>query len=253
MSLKSTIENVLKTYPPLFRLGSHVYHKMNGSFRTLSPGTPDAIRKAFELVREESDGQIGDYYEFGLFRGYTFLQAFNHCKSLGIETPGFYGFDSFEGLPPATGVDIADGRFFEGQFACSREEVEKNLADNGMDFSRAVLVKGYYEDSLTEALREQHDFQPASVVLLDCDYYSSTRTAMLWMQPYIKAGTVLLFDDWFSYSEGDDKELGQQKALDEFLQENPQYYVEPLWEFEPHGKGFIVRSKAGKSSEPSGL
>ncbi len=244
MGLKSTIENALKHYPPLFRFGSHVYHKLNGSFRTLSPGTPDAIHKAFALVSKESSNPIGDYYEFGLFRGYTFLQAFNHCKSLGIDTTKFYGFDSFEGLPPATGVDIADGRFFEGQFACTRVEVEKNLADNGMDSSRAVLVEGYYEDSLTEALREQHDFQRASVVLFDCDYYASTRTAMLWMQPYIGEGTVLLFDDWFSYSEGDDKELGQQRALDEFLQENPQYDVEPLWEFLPHGKGFILRSSA---------
>ena len=246
MSLKSSIETLLKNYPPLFRLGSHVYHKLNGSFRTLSPGTPDAIQKAFALVQVESNGQIGDYYEFGLFRGYTFLQAFKNCEALGIETPNFYGFDSFEGLPPAEGVDEADGRFFEGQFACSKTEVEKNLAENGMDPSRTTLVKGFYEDSLTEDLRVRHDFQPASVVLLDCDYYASTRTAMLWMQPYVGVGTVLLFDDWYSYSEGDDNELGQQKALHEFLQENPQFSVEFLWEFAPHGKGFIVRSNAAQ-------
>lgn len=243
MRLKSSIENALKHYPPLFRFGSRVYHKLNGSFRTLSPGTPDAIQKAFALVQLESDGPIGDYYEFGLFRGYTFLQAYNHCKALGIDSPHFYGFDSFEGLPPAEGVDQADGRFFEGQFTCSKEEVETNLANNGMDRSRTTLVEGFYEDSLTESLREQHDFKRASVVLLDCDYYSSTRIAIFWMQPYIGAGTVLLFDDWFSYSEGDNKELGQQKALDEFLLENPQHHAEPLWEFSIHGKGFILHSK----------
>jgi len=241
MSLKSSIENLLKHYPPLFRFGSRVYHRLHGSFRTLSPGTPEAILKAFKLVKQESDGPVGDYYEFGLFRGYTFLQAYSHTQSLGINDPHFYGFDSFEGLPPADGIDEADGRFFEGQFACSRAEVEKNLIDNGMDTARTTLIEGFYEDALTEALRSQHNFRAASVVLLDCDYYSSTRTAMLWMQPYIKAGTVLLFDDWFSYSEGEDKQLGQQKAFDEFLQENLQYRAEPLWEFLDHGKGFILR------------
>lgn len=241
MSFKSTIENILKRYPPLFRLGSHVYHKLNGSFRTLSPGAPDAILKAFKLAREEAgDAELGDYYEFGLFRGYTFLQAFKHCQSLGMDKVHFYGFDSFEGLPPAEGIDEADGRFFEGQFACSLEEVGKNLADNGMDSSRATLIKGFYEDSLTEALRSEHPFRPASVLMLDCDYYSSTKTAMEWMEPYIEAGTVLLFDDWFSY--GDDNELGQQKALEEFLAAHPHYRVEPLWEFQPHGKAFILRS-----------
>ena len=241
MSLKSSIENILKHYPPLFRLGSRVYHKLNGSFRTLSPGTPEAIQQAFELLQQESDAPLGDYYEFGLFRGYSFLQAFKYSEALGLDELHFYGFDSFEGLPPAEGVDKADGRFFEGQFACSLEEVKGNLADNGMNMNRATLIKGFYEDSLTEELRTQHDFKPASVVLLDCDYYSSTRTALLWMTPYIGPGTVLLFDDWYSYSEDDNTELGQQKALDEFLQENPRLQAEALWEFSDHGKGFILR------------
>ena len=119
--------------------------------------------------------------------------------------------------------------------------MQSNLSDNGMDSSRATLVKGFYEDSLTETLREEHAFKPASVLMLDCDYYSSTKTAMEWMKPYIQAGTVLLFDDWVSY--GDDNELGQQKALEEFLVDNPQYQVEALWEFQPHGKAFILRGK----------
>ena len=240
MSIKSIIENVLRRYPPLFRIGSHIYHKFNGSFRTLSPGAPEAILKAFKLVQQETDGVVGDYYEFGLFRGYTFLQAFKHSESLGIRDNCFYGFDSFEGLPVADGIDVADGRFFEGQFACSKEDVEKNLADNGMDSSRTTLIKGYYEYSLTELLRKQHDFKPASVVMLDCDYYSSTKTALAWMKPYISVGTVMLFDDWFSF--GDDNKLGQQKAFDEFLTDNPQFKAEPLWEFLNHGKGFIIRS-----------
>ena len=241
MSVKSTIENILKRYPPLFRLGSSVYHKFNGSFRTLSAGAPEAIAKAYKLVQEEASGPIGDYYEFGLFRGYTFLQAYKHTQDLGMENIHFYGFDSFEGLPPPDGIDVADGRFFEGQFACSIEDVQKNLSENGMDTAHTTLVKGFYEDVLTEDLRKQHDFKPASVVLLDCDYYSSTKTALDWMGPYIQANTVLLFDDWFSF--GDDNELGQQKAFDEFLAMHPQYIAEPLWEFIPHGKGFVLRSR----------
>merc|ERR1711916_64125 len=102
---------------------------------------------------------------------------------------------------------------FEGQFACSREEVESNLLKNGMKLNRATLIEGYYEDSLTEELHGQHPFRPAAVVLLDCDYYSSTVVAMDWLNRYVGVGTVLLFDDWFSY--GDDGSLGQQKALAE--------------------------------------
>ena len=239
MSFKSVVEDLLRHYPPLFQLASKVYHKMHGSFRTLSPGAPGAIRRGFELVLERDGTVSGDYYEFGLFRGYTFLQAWNHSKALGLTEVNFHGFDSFEGLPPAEGIDQADGRFFEGQFACSREEVEKNLAGEGANLEKINLIQGYYEDSLTEELRGAHLFKPASVVLLDCDYYSSTVTALKWMEPYIQTGTVLLFDDWFSY--GDSNELGQQKAFQEFLERHPQYQAEDLWEFENHGKGFVLK------------
>lgn len=245
MSFKSTVEDLLRHCPPLFRLASRVYHKMHGSFRTLSPGAPGAIRKSFELLQSRDGGVEGDYYEFGLFRGYTFLQAYNHCRELGLNDVNFYGFDSFEGLPPAEGIDQTDGRFFEGQFACSRQEVEASLAENGVDLSSITLIEGFYEDSLTDQLREAHGFRPASVVLLDCDYYSSTKTALDWMDPYIVSGTILLFDDWFSY--GESEELGQQKAFQEFLDTHPHFKSEPLWEFENHGKGFVLTDAAGQT------
>lgn len=241
--IKKHIENALRGYPSLFRFGSRVYHRFNGSFRTLSSGTPQAIFEAFELAKEYAgDKPVGDYYEFGLFRGYTFLQAYKHCQSLQIDGPHFYGFDSFEGLPaPANETDAVDNRFFEGQFACSMDSVKDNLKTNGMDFSKMTLVKGFYNESLTESLRTEHTFKKASVVLLDCDYYSSTMDALNWMLPYLEHHTVLLFDDWYSYS--DDKELGQQKALKEFLTAHPHFDVEPLDDFKDHGKGFVLVNK----------
>lgn len=241
--LKSTVERVLRVYPPLFRLGSTLYHKLNSSFDTLSPGTPEALSKAFALAQKQANGQpLGDYYEFGLFRGYTFLQAFKHCERLGLKDIHFYGFDSFQGLPaPANDLDSHGDHFFEGQFACSRDKVMANLMENGMQFEKTTLIEGFYEDSLTEGLRSEHDFKPASVILLDCDYYSSTKTALDWLTPYIADGTIILFDDWFSY--GESEELGQQKAFAEFLETNTGFTSEPLWEFPNHGKGFQVKAK----------
>ena len=242
MSVKKIIENALIKYPPLFKLGSKIYHGLNNSFLTLSPGTPEAIKKAFKLVLKNKQEPLGDYYEFGLFRGYAFLKAFEHSKNLGLDAINFYGFDSFEGLPPAEGIDEADGRFFEGQFSCSKENVEKNLESNGMDMSRVTLVKGFYEDSLTEKLKTEHPFKPASVVLLDCDLYSSTVEALAWIDNYLQDGTVMLFDDWFSF--GESEELGQQKAMSEFLDKHPNYSIDHLWRFCKHGNAFVLNVKS---------
>ncbi len=237
--LKSVAENILRHCPPAFRLASRLYHKMNNSYRTLSPGAPQAIRKSFQYLIQRDGEVTGDYYEFGLFRGYTFEQAWQHCQDLNLHDVRFHGFDSFSGLPTATGIDQTDGRFFKGQFACSLKEVEANLESKGVDLNQVNLIKGFYEDSLTPALREQYPFKHAAVVMLDCDYYSSTVTALDWMEPYIQPGTVLLFDDWYSY--GESEELGQQKAYQEFLERHPQYLSEALWEFKNHGKAFVLK------------
>lgn len=244
MRIKSVIESALRGSPQLYRLASKIYHRMNPEFRTLSPGAPGAIEHAFELTQSDRDAKefSGDYYEFGLFRGGTFLATSRVLEKLGLKDVRMYGFDSFEGLPEATSIDAGDPRFFEGQFACSRKEVEKNLVEHGMNMTRADLIEGFYEDSLTEELRTQHPFKSAAVVLLDCDYYTSTKVAMEWLEPYLRPGTVLLFDDWFSY--GDQTELGQQKALEEWLEAHTTMRIEHLRDFENNGRGFILRATA---------
>lgn len=242
MKLKSAIERVLRVSPPLYRLGSRMYHRLKPEFRTLSPGAPAAIREAFQLSLTDPDARKidGDYYEFGLFRGGSFLAAGQAAAEMKLAKMNFYGFDSFEGLPAATNIDAGDPRFFEGQFACSREDVERNLDARGMDMSRVTLVEGFYEDSLTPELHAAHPFRPASVALLDCDYYTSTIVAMKWLDRYLQPGTILLFDDWFSY--GDDEELGQQKAMTEWLATRPDLRTEHLSDFQSHGRGFILRA-----------
>lgn len=240
MVIKRKLESFLRHCPPLFRLGSRVYHAMNPGFKSLSPGAPGAIDLAFELARDlHAGGPIGDYYEFGLYKGYTFFSAYRAAKRLGLTETRFYGFDSFKGLPSVEDVDKTGGRFFEGQFACTRQQVEKNLRKHGVDFNRIKLIEGFYEDTLVEQLKEDLPAGRAGVVLFDCDLYSSTCTALDWLKGLITDKTVVVFDDWYSFTEGE--ELGQQRALKEFQQRNKHLSFEPGIEYERNGKMFLVR------------
>lgn len=237
--VKKAIEDLLRHYPKAFAVASQLYHKLNGSFRTLSPGAPGAIRQAFQARQKSETENNGDYYEFGIFRGYAFLSAQKSCKELGIEGVHFYGFDSFEGLPPVTGIDKTNNQFFEGQFKCGKDQVEANLNANGVDWQHTTLIEGFFSDSLTAEAKCTHSFRPVAVALIDCDLYSSTQEVLTWLNEFIRDGSILLFDDWYSY--GTDESLGQQKAFSEFLEKNESYSVEEFCEFEEHGKGFKIK------------
>ena len=242
MAIKKKMESLLKRFPPLFRLGSRVYHAMNPGFKSLSPGAPGAIEKAFKLARElHVNEPIGDYYEFGLYKGYTFFTAYQIAQKLGLIDTNFYGFDSFQGLPPVEDVDTTGGRFFEGQFTYNRQKVEKNLRRHGMDFKKVRLIEGFFDDTLNEKLKEDISARHAGVVMLDCDLYSSTRTALDWLEGLITDKTIVVFDDWYSFTEGE--ELGQQRALKEFQERNKHLVFESGIEYERAGKLFIVHGK----------
>jgi len=236
--LKKGVENVLRDHPRLFALFSRAYYKLDRSFRTLSPGAPDAIRKAFARSRDGLVGDAGDYYEFGVFRGFTFLSAAQACRDLGLDQVRLYGFDSFDGLPDVQGIDTTNNQFFAGQFACSKGEVERNLTEHGIDWSRATLIEGFFSDSLTEALKAELPLRRVGVAFIDCDLYSSTVEVLGWLGGLLADGSILLFDDWYSF--GDSPELGQQKAFAEFLESHAEWVAEPFVEFEDHGKAFIL-------------
>src|SRR5205807_9476628 len=104
-------------------------------FITLSPGGLVAIEAAMKHLA--ADGPQGDYFEFGLYRGYTLWYAQQAADRHQLATMRFYGFDSFSGLPEVEGNDRRAGLFFSGDYRCTRREVEDLLTEHGFDWSRA--------------------------------------------------------------------------------------------------------------------
>lgn len=246
VQLKRGVERVLRHVPPLKRAASRFYYSaIDRSSEPLSPGMPDALECALELAREHGIGDDGDYYEFGLFRGGSFAKAQRTAMAQDYRRMRFWGFDSFEGLPEVEGVDDDGNRFFEGQFACSREEVEHRLDEHGVDWTRTALIEGFYEDSLTAELKATHPFRPVSVAVLDCDLYSSTRDVLAWLDDFLVDGSILLMDDWKSFGGGRDS--GQPRALHEYLEARAGVDAEPVFDFPQHGRVFrIARTATGR-------
>jgi O-methyltransferase len=208
------------------------------AFFPLSDGGSVAAIEA-SLAQLVSTGVTGDYFEFGLYRGFSFWSAQQAATRIGLSSMRFFGFDSFEGLPEVIGNDRKAGIFVSGDYRCTLPEVERLLSEHGFDWDRAVLVGGFFDRSLTPEIKQQHAMSPAALVMIDCDLYQSTVPVLGFLADLLQEGTILLFDDWYCFAEADDR--GEPRAFREFLAEHPEWTAERRQRFSRYGQAFILR------------
>jgi len=247
MVLRKSIVKILQR-TGLNRFAHRLYYKHVHGFKSASSALPDILEKVFHKAADLGTLEKGDYYEFGIFKGYAFWWAQQVAgKHVVTDDTKFYGFDSFEGLPHVEGVDRTDSDdFYKGQYRCSLTDVKAALDKaGGVDWDRTVLTKGYFNESLTDELRDQHQMKPVAIALIDCDLYSSTLDVMRFIEPMVMDGSILIMDDWNCFDGDDDR--GQRRAMNEFLSRNPQWRIDPIGEYGTWGKVFQLREKTAES------
>lgn len=184
----------------------------------------------------------GDYLEFGVFEGKTFSYGFKIMSPL-FPKMKFVALDSFEGLPEPKGIDAKDNYtsgFFKGQFACDSEQFERNIRAYGVEMNRVVMIKGWFDSSLSTGGHASTTVSKVAAAWIDCDLYESTVPVLDFLTSKISVGSVLLFDDWRCYRNLPD--FGQQRACREWLLANPQITLNEFVDFGFHGQAFTVAS-----------
>ena len=212
-----------------------------------------------------SENIEGDYLEFGVFKGDSFIEAYHACENakkwnskkfneVSFEDKDvanesfqkidkkknirYFAFDSFKGLPKQNNEDSEHSRFHEGRFKSSKDFFFRACKLQNLDLSKIIVCEGFYENSLNDEMRKKNNLTKAAIVMIDCDLLSSTRTVLKFITPLIQNGTILIFDDWFTYKGM--RKKGQQKAVNDWLIENK--YIS-LLEHSRYGKSqksFIV-------------
>lgn len=168
----------------------------------------------------------GDYLEFGVWKGSSFMQFYNFAKKhKKLRKMRFYAFDSFEGLPESEESDLKMGsmsihNWHKGKY--SSEGVKgfrRSVKKGGVDLKRVSCIPGWYSDTLNDETKKKLPIKKAAVIYIDCDLYESTVPVLNFITDYITEGTVILFDDWYNYKGNPEK--GEQKAFYEWLKKNP--------------------------------
>lgn len=185
------------------------------------------LAQAFEFSK--INGIEGDYLEFGVWRGKTFKQARRMALRYGCKEVRYKAFDSFQGLPA---VERSPYEVWQtGQFACSQAEFHSVLAADGFSKQEYELFPGFYRESLNDALlaRFNREGVKAKIVYVDCDLYESTVPVLRFIAQLIQDGTVLCFDDYYSYRGLPG--FGEQLAIEEFLAHHPHIKFIPYFPY----------------------
>jgi O-methyltransferase len=192
--------------------------------------------------RRRPGRSFGDYLEFGVYNGRSLGCTFHALEEAGLRDSRLIGFDSFEGMPGGERCDEA-AVLKGGSLYFDEASARANLRRDGVDLSRVVLVKGWFEDTLTDATIERLGLETVGLVMIDCVIYSSTATVLRFIEPLMRDETVVVFDDWTrrdSHLNGQ----GQKRALDELLAAHEDLRAEAIDAYPPHAKVFrLIRSR----------
>ena len=155
---------------------------------SLFADAPETLEHALRLAPDD-----GMALEFGVYTGGT-LTVIAQAR----DGRDVYGFDSFTGLPESWRSRYPAGAF----------EVDAVPTIPG-----AELVVGLFEDTLAGFLADHPG--PVAFLHLDADLYSSTRTVLQALAPRLRAGTVVVFDEYFNFP---DWEAHEHRAWTEFVE-----------------------------------
>jgi hypothetical protein len=151
------------------------------------------------LTKAANNGLIA---EFGVWNG----ESINHIAARN-KASTVYGFDSFEGLQEDwAGWDLQKGHFNRGG---RMPKVEPNVR----------LVKGWFDKTIPEFLSASAD--PFAFVHVDSDTFEAASTVLRLIGGRLRAGTVLVFDEYFGYRGW---RIGEYKAWQEFVAERSVEY-----------------------------
>ncbi|MFT7035753.1 MAG: O-methyltransferase [Cyclobacteriaceae bacterium] len=125
------------------------------------------------------------YYEFGVAAGEMISFWLGQNNNTNSE---FYGFDSFKGLPESW-ENKQEGHF-------NKKGQTPNISD-----PRVKFISGWFQDTVYEFFKNHKPSNNTTIFHLDADLFSSTLYVLFHIQPIIKSGDILIFDEFSSFND----------------------------------------------------
>lgn len=195
----------------------------------------------------------GDYVEFGVYRGGSFVESYKQYKTFDRWLQGqlaspeewrrtvaqqysshkahFHGLDTFAGMP--TNAE-GNATFAEGTYISSHAEVRKKCLGAGMPAAHFSLYQGLFSETASSLAHRLSS--KIAIVNIDCDIYGSAADALSAIHDRLQLGCVLMFDDYNAYCA--DNSQGERRAFREFCNIVP-FKFEPWFTYQYASQAFL--------------
>lgn len=192
----------------------------------------------------------GDYTEFGVYKGASFISSYNAAARLHLSQMRFFAFDSFHGLPYPANSHNAEP-FRAGAFAAPIAIFQKALKRACVNLERVVVIPGWFNVTLSPQIKIEHRLTRVAVAWIDCDLYESTVPVLEFLVDILEEGAVLVFRDWYCYR--GDRNRGEQRAVQEWLARYPDVALVPYRSISWNGEAFLFHRGASAEADPRKL
>ena len=213
-SAKKLLAEVLKHAPDTHRIEDPEFQELHKMVRPHTMMPEARLYMLYRLAREICTRDLpGNFVECGVARGGSTAMLGLVIKRYSNRPRRLFSFDSFEGMPEPGEFDTQNGVAADetgwgtGTCAGSLEGVQQ-ICDTLDVSDHVTLIKGYFEDTLAP---NKTAIGPISLLHLDADWYSSTKTILNELYDQVIPGGLMQYDDYGCWE-------GCKKAVDEFQQ-----------------------------------
>jgi O-methyltransferase len=165
---------------------------LSSGFSMLSRARLENLKKQIDYIIDNSIP--GDFVETGTANGGSIIFMKKYLEFLGVSRT-IHACDSFQGMPPASDIDLDHtGEHPDKQdhsvVNVSKEKFLHNLRQFNIFEQDIVIHQGWFEDTLP------HIHTPIALLRMDGDWYSSTMTTFENLYDLVVPGGIILVDDY---------------------------------------------------------
>ncbi len=174
----------------------------------------------------------GAYVEFGVYDGRSFVLAGHALKNV---CGKFLAYDSYRGIGGS--LESEKHIFLDGHYSANIETLHHNILYSNLGDLNYQVVPGFFQDTLSGRSSKDDGVGPISVVHIDVDVYEPALLALNYVGADLSDGALIMFDDFDQMAAGND--VGERRALNEWLAANPDFSVEPYRNYGVFCRSFI--------------